>query len=68
MAVSELSSLVKFNNYEGTYSGLGADSRMWRITASPTGWRLEFRDAGDKHSTYAGTHTTLGAAQREASR
>lgn len=58
--------MIEFHNYDGTYSGLGAHARMWRITPSLTGWRLEFRDPGDKDATYAGTHRTLVAAQKEA--
>lgn len=58
--------MIDFHNYDGTYSGLGAGARMWRITSTLTGWRLEFRDPGDETATGAGVHRTLAAAQKEA--
>jgi hypothetical protein len=60
--------LIPFSDYRGTYSGIGPDQRMWRITRISTGWRLEFRDPGDVAATYAGTFSTVLEAQNEASR
>jgi hypothetical protein len=60
--------LIDFTNYDGSYSGAGPGQRMWRILPTLTGWRLEFRDPGDRAATYAGTFGTLHAAQREAAR
>lgn len=57
---------VEFVCRGGIYLGTGANHRHWRITATYTGWRLEFRDPGDVKPTYAGTHVSLDAAQREA--
>ncbi len=62
------SSVIKFDDYQGTYAGTGRGNRVWRITRTVTGWRLKFRDPGDPEWTYAGTHATLFAAQREAGR
>jgi hypothetical protein len=60
--------LIDFTNYDGSYSGAGRGQRMWRILPTLTGWRLEFRDPGDRAATYAGTFGTLHAAKREAAR
>ncbi len=60
--------VIDFSNHDGTYVGTGPAGRRWRITTVFTGWRLEFRDPGDMTGTYAGTHATLSAAQREAAR
>ena len=57
---------VEFHDNAGTYTGTSQSGRRWRITQSLTGWRLEFRDAGDPESTYAGNHATLEAAKNEA--
>lgn len=59
--------LIEFVHRGGAYTGAGTDDREWRITTTVTGWRLEFRDPGDAAPTYAGTHVSLEAAQREAS-
>jgi hypothetical protein len=59
---------IRFVNYHETYSGTSGGGRRWVITATLTGWRLEFRDPGDVRATYAGTHPSVRAAQREASR
>lgn len=50
------------------YTGTSRGGREWRITKSLTGWRLEFRDAGDREPTYAGNHASLAAAKAEAVR
>ena len=60
--------VIDFNETDGTYAGTGAGERRWLITEVYTGWRLEFWDPGDVDTTYAGTHTTLEAAQAEAAR
>jgi hypothetical protein len=60
--------MIDFHKYDGTYSGLGLHARIWRITPTLTGWRLEFRDPGDKAPTNAGVHRRLAVAQREAFR
>ncbi len=57
---------IEFSDRGGNYVGTGHGGRAWRISATSTGWRLDFRDPGDESSTYAGTHPSLWAAQREA--
>ena len=57
---------IEFVHRRGAYVGTGKRDRAWRITSTFTGWRLEFRDPGDAAPTYAGTHASLEAAQREA--
>lgn len=42
--------------------------REWRISQELTGWRLEFRDSGDKAPTNAGVHPSVEAAMKEARR
>ena len=59
---------IDFHETDGTYAGTGAGDRHWQISEVFTGWRLEFWDPGDAGATYAGTHTTLEAAQAEAAR
>lgn len=58
--------LIEFVHRSGSYIGTGRGSRAWRITHKSSGWCLEFRDPGDAESTYAGTHASMEAAQREA--
>ena len=60
--------VIEFRHYEGTYSAVGLNGRLWRITPATTGFRLEFRDPGDVTATYAGTHATVARAQMEAAR
>ena len=60
--------MLQFTNYQGIYSATDTNHRLWRISPTRSGWRLEFRDDGDTDWTYAGTHATLRGAQREASR
>ena len=60
--------VIEFRDYEGTYSAVGVNGRLWRITRASTGFRLEFRDPGDVTATYAGTHATVARAQMEAAR
>lgn len=57
---------VEFHEKDGTFIGTGQGGRLWRITPSRTGWRLEFRDTGDLTPTNAGNHGTLEAAKNEA--
>jgi hypothetical protein len=59
---------VDFVEKLGVYTGVDRGGRTWHISRCFTGWRLEFRDAGDPAPTYAGIHATLEAAQQEASR
>ncbi len=59
---------LEFHEHQGTYTGTAQGGRRWRITRSPTGWRLEFLDPGDSHPTNAGNHRSLEAAKLEASR
>jgi hypothetical protein len=59
-------SRISFTDDYGTYSGRDATGRQWLISPTRTGWRLEFRDPGDKDPTYAGTHPTVRDAQRAA--
>jgi hypothetical protein len=58
--------LLAFTNSHGTYNAIDKLNRVWRISPTLTGWRLEFRDAGDPGWTYASTHDTLRAAQKAA--
>jgi hypothetical protein len=59
---------VVFQEYDGAMVGIGEHGRRWRVVETRTGWRLEFRDAGDVEATYAGTHRSLESAMDEASR
>ena len=59
-------STIEFVDRAGACTGTGPGERAWRITHTYTGWRLEFLDPGDVRATYAGTHASLDAAQREA--
>lgn len=59
---------VVFQEYDGAMVGIGEHGRRWRVIETRTGWRLEFRDAGDAEATYAGTHRSLESAMAEASR
>ena len=59
---------IEFAEDRGTYVGVDPHGRCWRITRVFTGWRLEFRDDGDMTATFAGVHSTVQAAQAEASR
>ncbi len=63
-----LAGRVLFDENSGVYTGEAEGGRVWRITAVVTGWRLEFRDAGDGNATYAGVHRTVEAAIAEANR
>lgn len=57
---------VVFQEYNEAWVGIVEGGRRWRVTQSATGWRLEFRDAGDRAATYAGTHFSLESAMAEA--
>jgi hypothetical protein len=59
---------IQFVEHKGTYIGTGQGGRLWRISRVFTGWRLEFRDNGDRTATYAGVHRSVAAAQAEAAR
>ena len=59
---------IEFQEDGGAYNGRAASGRQWRISEVLTGWRLEFRDAGDTIATNAGIHRTVEAAIAEASR
>lgn len=48
--------------------GVAEGGRVWRISRTVTGWRLEFRDHGDVGATFAGVHASVAAAQAEAGR
>jgi hypothetical protein len=62
------STRIEFHHEGNTYTGRGAGGRMWRISPELTGWRLEFRDAGDIVATNAGVHRSVEAAIAEACR
>lgn len=59
---------VDFHEQNGVMIGTDDRGRQWRVVQAVTGWRLEFRDAGDPAPTYAGTHRDLERAMHEASR
>lgn len=59
---------IQFAEDHGTFTGTGRGGRCWSISRVYTGWRLEFRDAGDETATYAGVHRSVEAAQAEAAR
>lgn len=59
---------VEFQDNDGIFTSSSGTGRQWRITRTVTGWRLEFRDAGDTSATYAGNHPSLEAAKAEASK
>ena len=59
---------VDFVEKLGVHTGVDNGGRAWDITRCYTGWRLEFRDAGDLTPTYAGIHASLQAAKHEANR
>jgi hypothetical protein len=59
---------IEFLHEGNAYTGLGSGGRMWRISPELTGWRLEFRDAGDLVATNAGVHRSVDAAIGEACR
>ena len=50
------------------YTACSESGREWHIAEERTGWRLEFRDPGDRTATNAGVHRTVEAAMAEASR
>jgi hypothetical protein len=59
---------VVFQSYDGVVVGIGESGRRWRVSQTPTGWRLEYRDAGDPSATYVGIHPSLEAAMEAADR
>jgi hypothetical protein len=59
---------IEFLHEGHVYTGRGAGGRMWRISPELTGWRLEFRDAGDTFATNAGVHPSVASAIAEACR
>lgn len=60
--------MIAFAPDGAAYTGTEPGGRSWRITEERTGWRLEFRDEGDRTATNAGVHRTLKAAIAEAGR
>ena len=48
--------------------GIGERGRRWMVSRCVAGWRLEFRDVGDRSATYAGTFGSLESAMAEAAR
>jgi len=60
--------MIEFKEHLGVHTGVGHGGRVWRIINSFAGWRMEFRDTGDTHPTYAGLHSSLQSAQAEANR
>lgn len=67
-AAAQAGTPVTFTDDGGIYTGRSAGGRAWRITEVLTGWRLEFRDAGDGVATFAGIHHSVDAAIAEANR
>ena len=63
-----LTTTIDFAEDGGNYKGRSPGGRQWRISEVLTGWRLEFRDAGDTVATNAGIHRTVQAAIAEANR
>jgi hypothetical protein len=59
---------IVFHDDHGVFTGRSESGRAWRISPELTGWRLEFRDAGDRVATNAGLHRSVAAAIAEASR
>jgi hypothetical protein len=59
---------VVFQTYDEKVIGIGDRGRRWRVLRTVAGWRLEFSDAGDETSTYAGTFGSLESAMEEAAR
>jgi hypothetical protein len=60
------SEVIAFIEHDGVHEGMSTSGRRWRIARVHTGWRLEFRDPDSTGFTYAGTHGSLSAAEREA--
>lgn len=54
------------DGFDDVHVLIGVRGRHWQVEKAVTGWRLEFRDSGDDHATYAGTHVSLQAALAEA--
>lgn len=59
---------LDFEHGNGVYTACSEGGRVWRIVEERTGWRLEFRDPGDRTATNAGVHRTAEAAMAEARR
>lgn len=59
---------IDFVERDGGLVGVAEGGRVWRISRTVTGWRLEFRDHGDVGATFAGVHASVAAAQAEAGR
>jgi hypothetical protein len=60
--------LIDFVDDQGAYTGTGEGGRRWKISGVSTGWRLEFRAAGDVTATYAGVHRSAAATQTDRGR
>lgn len=65
---SHSAALLDFEQGNGVYTACSESGREWRIAEERTGWRLEFRDPGDRTATNAGVHRTVEAAMAEARR
>lgn len=59
---------IEFVDDQLGFRGTGDNGRCWRLTRVVAGWRLEFRDPGDKTPTYAGMFGTRERAMEEANR
>ena len=59
---------IQFVEHQGTFIGTSQGGRLSRISRALTGWRLAFRDGGDRTATYTGVHRSVTAAQAEAAR
>lgn len=53
---------IQFVEHEGTYIGTGQGGRLWRISRVFTGWRLEFRDNGDRTATVCRRASKCGSS------
>ena len=58
---------VVWRNCAGTYLGVDQHDRVWGVSPSLLGWRLEVRNADEASWAYLGTHSTRDAAQQAAS-
>jgi hypothetical protein len=59
---------VEFTLSHGVHSGTAEGGRAWSIHEEITGWRMEFRDPGDRKPTNAGLFRTPKDAMTEAQR
>jgi hypothetical protein len=59
---------MHFQLANGAHTGTDAGGRTWTIRPVITGWRLMFRDPGDRTPIQAGTFRALADAKAEAQR